>query len=785
MKMTTDLLAAFKHADAPLYAAPKSLQQAIEIKSVYTDGIFEVGNGRFSKSYLFSDINYVTANEDEQEGIFSQYCSFLNSLDVNYKLTLNNKNKDMDAFRRDILMQPKDDGLNPFRNEMNTIIEEKLHEGRQGIEQERYLTVTVERKNVEEARVFFTTLELNLKGEFGALGSELIALDGNERLHILYDFYHLGRENEYRFDLKQSIEEGKDFRNDLCNGMLQFYPDYFKDEHKFCRALFIKKYPNSLSDRFLGEIMSMPVHLMTSIDVVPIPKDVTVKVLQKKYLGIESDIVKQQQVRNRNNDFASGISYSKRQEKAGIEEIMQDVGDNDKCMFFVGVTFIVMAESLQELNSICETIETIGKRNSCLIERHYLMQREALNTTLPIGVRQVETMRTLLTDSLAVLMPFNIQELEVKQGHFYGVNQVSKNLCVGNRKKLVNGNGFIFAVPGAGKSFFAKTEMTNVILNTDDDVIVVDPQNEYFEIASNLNGAVIDFSNSSDHHINPLDIDLALIDPKDSNGLIRDKSNYVLGLCEQCMGSMVDVKVKAIVTRCVRNLYAGIAAKPVAERRVPLMNDLYELIKEQPELEAQDIALALELFIYGSLSIFNQETNVDVDNRFIVYGIRDMGKELAPVSMLVMMENISRKISENAKKGRATWLYIDELHVLLDKDYTAKYLFELWKKVRKQGGLCTGLTQNVVDLLQNYTAVTMLANSEFIVLLRQAATDARKLSELLGISDAHLRFVTNSPSGKGLMKHGSTIVPFDLTVRKDSSIYQLFNTNLHEKQGMM
>ena len=302
-------------------------------------------------------------------------------------------------------------------------------------------------------------------------------MSGNERLRILYGYYHLGAEGSFSFDIKEARKTGADFRNDLAGGLLKFYPDYFKDGKKFCRALFLKKSPSSLSDRFLNEITSLPVHSITSIDVVPVPKDMTTRVLQKKYLGIEADIIKQQRVRNRNNDFSTEISYNKRIEKKEIEEIMDDVRDNDQCLFYVAVTIILMADSKEELDSMTETVQTVGKRNSVVIEEHYLKQREALNTALPIGVRQVETMRTMLTQSLAVLMPFNVQELEDRQGCYYGINQVSKNINIGNRKKLINGNGFVFGVPGSGKSFFCKMEMGNVFLGGKDEIIVIDPMN--------------------------------------------------------------------------------------------------------------------------------------------------------------------------------------------------------------------------------------------------------------------------------------------------------------------
>ena len=782
MGLFADGFKELKKASEPLYKAPKSIQQTIEIMKVAENGIFEVAKNRFSKCYRFQDINYTTTNETEQIDIFERYCKFLNSLDVSFKITINNKNKDMEQVRDYVFLQRKDDGYDGFRSIYNNIMEQKIHEGRQGIEQERYLTITIERKNFEEAKAQFATIEASVHKAFGELGAEIVPLSGNERIKVLYDYYHLGDENSFDFDIREARKVGADFRNDLCNGMIQFYPDYFKDEKKFCRALFIKKYPSSLSDRFLNEITSLPVHSITSIDVVPIPKDMTTKILQKKYLGIESDIIKQQRVRNKNNDFSSEISYNKRIEKKEIEEIMDDVRENDQCLYYVSVTIILMADSKEELDSMTETVETIGKRNSVTIEEHYLKQRESLNTALPIGVRQVETMRTMLTQSLAVLMPFNVQELNDKQGCYYGINQVSKNINIGNRKKLINGNGFVFGVPGSGKSFFCKMEMGSVFLSGNDEIIVIDPMNEYFDIAQTYGGTVVNMSTYTDNYVNPLDMDVWSLDLNDSKGMIREKGEFMLGLCEQCMGESLNSRQKSIIDRCVRKLYIEIARN--REKYVPIMSDFYEILMNQPEDEARDIALSLELFVNGSLNIFNHQTNVDVDNRFTVYGIRDLGTELSPITMLVMMESIQNRIIANGKRGIATWLYIDEFHVLLNSEYSAKYLQQLWKKVRKQGGLCTGITQNIVDLLQNYTATTMLANSEFVALLKQANTDSSRMAEVIGVSEAQLRFITNTSSGMGLMKCGNVVIPFDNTIEKGTDLYNLYNTNIHEKIAM-
>ncbi len=778
MGLWKDEFKELKKASEPLYRTPKSIQETIEILRVAENGIFEVAKNQYSKCYRFSDINYTTTSDEEQEGIALLYCKLLNSLDCNFKLTIHNKNRDMQDMRREVMIPYLEDGYDHLRRAYNNVMEEKIVEGKQGIEQNLYLTVTIKRKNFEEAKAQFATLEATIRKRFGELGSEITALNGNERLKVLYDYYHLGDEAKFAFDLKEHKALGRDFVNDLCNGVVKYYPDYYEEEGKYCRALFIKRYPSSLSDRFLIELSALPVHSLISVDVIPVPKDVTTKVLQKKYLGIESDILRQQRVRNRNHDFASDISYSKKMEKKEIEQIMDDVRENDQCLFYAGVTIVLMADTKEELDSITETVLNIGKGHNCVIDTLYLKQREALNTALPIGVRQVETMRSMLTNSMVALLPFNVQELNHKSGTYYGINQISRNINIADRKKLLNGNAFVFGVPGAGKSLFSKMEMGMIHLATKDYISVIDPTNEYIDVAQQYGGTVIKMSSHTNNYVNPLDVNVKELDLNDTKGIIREKAEFMLALCEQCVSEDLTSRQHSIIDRCVREMYFAIAKSP--EKKVPIMSDFYELLLKQPHQEAKDLALALEIFVEGSLNIFNHHTNVDMNNRFTVYSIRDLGEKLSPICMLVMMESIQQKILENGVKGLATWLYIDEYHVLLNSQYTAEYLQQLWKKVRKQGGLCTGITQNVTDLLASDIATTMLSNSEFVVLMKQSVTDSARMAEVLNVSEAQLKYVQNSPAGTGLIKCGSVVIPFDNQIGKETELYKIYNTNIHE-----
>lgn len=571
---------------------------------------------------------------------------------------------------------------------------------------------------------------------------------------------------------------GRDFKNDLCNTYIRYFKDHIEDEGKYTTVLFLKKFPNDkLQDSFISELAALPIHSVISIDIVPISPDITAKTLQKKYIGIESDIIRQQQVRNRNNDFASGISYAKRSEKAELEDIMDSVRNDDQNMFYVGVTIIVTAETKEELNSIVKRMMAFAKEKNCKIEPHFYKQREAFNTAIPIGVRQVETLRSLLSKSVTALLPFNIQEMNDSGGIYYGVNKISKNIIICNRKKYLNANGFILGSSGSGKSMEAKIEMTQVLLGSDDYVITIDPMGEYADIARNIGGQVVNLSSDTNNYVNPLDVDLKGVNERNLKSVIAEKSEFMLGVLDQLSEDGINQRHRSIVDRCVRILYQT----AYRAKKVPLMSDFYGVLKGQKEEEARELALVLEAFVEGSLNIFNHRTNVDMSNRFIVYGIQDLGAQLAPVAMMVMMESIQAKIIENGRNGRATWLYIDEIHVLLNSDYCTRYLQQLWKKVRKQGGICTGISQNISDLLENDIVATLISNSEFMALLKQSGVDSPEIAKVLEVSKTELEYVKDANVGRGLIKCGKTIVPFDNTINEDSGLYQMFSTNFYER----
>lgn len=777
-----------KRADKLTVEQPESTQETIEIRRVAPNGIFQVGNEKWSKSYRLVDVNYTTKTYEEQLGFFYDWCKTINSFDVAVKLTIFNENRNMKEIREKILYQYRQDAYDWLRMAYNEMIESKIVDGKQGICQEKFVTITVERKDYEAAKAYLASLESSFINNFAALSAALLPLDADKRLEVLYKFYHMGREAEFDMQLEREIASGRDWKDTLANTVMDFNssPDSFRMDDKIGTILYLEpsSYPTSLTDTFFTELTGLPIRSIYSVDYQPIPQDVAIRTLEEKLMGVEQTIVKQQEKRNRNKAFSSDISYKVRREKEELEKMLDELRDNDQKMFWVGVSMGVLADNEEQLEEHITALTQVAEKSTCSISSYYMCQREALNTVLPIGGRYVDQMRALFTSAAGALIPFNTVEMQMMNHPFYyGINQVSKEPIWANRKLLVNGNGFVFAVPGGGKSFTGcKMEAGSVFLNTKDDIIFVDPTLEYFDVADAYGGAVINLATYTNNYLNPLEVELKTLNPDDTDGQIRGKCVFMLGICEQAMDGGIRPEYKSIIDRCVRNIYERIAKMEVKERYQPIMSDFIEELHRQKEPEARKIELVMEIFVEGSLNIFNHETNIDIKNRVLVYGLRDLDGDLSGLAMLVMLENIRQRIIRNFKLGRATWLYVDEFHVVIGKPFSRNYFISLWKQVRKLGGLCTGITQNVVEVLKDPMTSTLVSNSEYTVLLKQAGPDAAALGKAFeNISEAQIKYTTNAEPGTGLIRFGGTILPFDNRIAKDNPVYDVYNTNLHEK----
>ncbi|XID93366.1 VirB4-like conjugal transfer ATPase, CD1110 family [Paenibacillaceae bacterium WGS1546] len=759
--------------DKERFIVPNGVQQAIPIRAMWPDGIFLVGN-KFSKSFCFEDINYAVASREDKEAMFLAYGELLNSLDsgATTKITINNRRLNRMDLADSILIPLREDGLDPYREEYNRMLLDKAT-GANETYQEKYITVSVAKKNIEEARQYFARIGADLSGHFTRLGSKCTELNATDRLRRLHDFYRIGEEADFRFDMSETMRKGHDFKDYICPDTLEFERDHFRMGRYFGRVIFLREYASYIKDSMVAELCDLNRNLLLSLDVIPIPTDEAVREVENRLLGVETNITNWQRRQNKNNNFSAVVPYNMEQQRKESKEFLDDLTTRDQRMMFGLLTMVHMAESKEQLDQDTEALLTTARKHLCQFAPLTFQQMDGLNTVLPYGLRKVHALRTLTTESTAVFIPFRAQEVMHPGGVYQGQNVISKNMIFASRKQLLNGNSFILGVPGSGKSFTAKREIVNQVLASDDDVILIDPEREYSALVKALGGETIHISATSPNHINAMDLNRQYGDG--ANPIIL-KSEFVLSLCEQLMGGYpLGAKEKSLIDRCTASVYRSFLQSQY-KGEPPTLRDFHAELLKQAEPEAQEIALAIELFTSGSLNTFAQPTNVNVYNRLISYDILDLGKQLLPIGMLVVLDSILNRITQNRVKGKNTYIFIDEIYLLFQHEYSANFLYALWKRVRKYGAFCTGITQNVDDLLQSHTARTMLANSEFIVMLNQSSTDRKELAELLNISDLQLSYITNVDAGNGLMKIGSSLVPFSDQFPRDTMLYKLMTT---------
>ena len=766
--------------DKEKFVVPKCVQDLIPVETIWEDGVFLVGKNKYSKCYKFSDINYSVASKEAKETMFLEYSELLNSFETGAttKITIANRRLNRIDFEKTIMLPMENDKLDEYREEYNKMLLSKIT-GANGIIQEKYITISIDKENIEEARIYFNRVGASLINHFKELGSVCIELNAEERLQMLFNFYRVGEEAYFHYEMLDSMRKGHNFKDFICPDTMEIEKDYFKIGERYARTIYLKEYASYIKDSMIAELTDINRNMMMSIDVIPVPMDEAIREAENRRLGIETNITNWQRKQNANNNFSAIIPYDMEIQREQSKEFLDDLVIRDQRMFLSVLTMVHTAETKEQLDNDTETILTIARKNLCQFAILKFQQIDGLNTALPIGIRKIDSLRTLTTESLAVFMPFRVQEIKHDNGIYYGQNVISKNMIIADRKKLLNGNSFILGVSGSGKSFIAKEEIVSIMLrDSNADIIIIDPEREENALVKSLGGEVVKISATSCNHINAMDINKEYGDG--ANPIIL-KSEFILSLCEQLIGSgNLGAKQKSIIDRCTAQVYryyqqGNYMGTP------PTLKDFYEELLKQKEPEAKGIALAIELFVNGSLNTFSKETNVDTDNRLICYDILDLGKQLLPIGMLVVLDSILNRITANRAKGRNTFIFIDEIYLLFQQEYSANFLFTLWKRVRKYGAYCTGITQNVEDMLQSHTARTMLANSELIIMLNQAATDRAELAKLLNMSDFLMGYITNANAGEGVIKVGSSLVPFSNKFPKDTKLYKLMTTKLEEQ----
>lgn len=760
---------------------PSSVQDVIPAEKVYDDGIFYMGNNIYTKTFSFTDTNYTVSPKAEQENMFRGYSELLNSIDSGQRtqITILNTTMNKKEISGSLMFEDVKDNLDKYRKEINKMLEGKARQAN-GLIQKRYITLTTDKRKIEDARTYFSRAGTNLKNHLSDLDSKTQELGLTDRLRILHDFFRQGEEMIENFNIKDAMQKGHNFKDYICPDGIEFKKDYIVIGNKYARVLLLKDYANYIKDTMITELTDLNKTLMLSINFESIPMDKAVKIAESKMLGVETNIANWQTRQNSSNNFSAIIPYDMEQQRKESKEFLNDLVTRDQRMFLGTLTLIHMADTKEELDNDTEILKTTASKHLCKLGTLHYEQMEGMNTTLPFGIVSIHAKRTLTTESLAVFMPFRVQEIRDDEGIYYGQNTISKNMIIADRKKLLNGNSFILGVSGSGKSFTAKQEITSIMLREPDaDVIIVDPENEYAPLVKNLGGEVISLSATSPNHINPMDINSEYGDG--ANPVIL-KSEFILSLCEMLMGGkQLGAKQKSIIDRCTAFVYKKYLENQY-KGEVPTLKTFREELLKQDEVEAQEIALALELFTEGSLNTFAKQTNVNTENRFICYDILELGKQLQSIGMLVVLDNILNRITANRAKGKNTYVFIDEIYLLFQQEYSANFLFTLWKRVRKYGAFCTGITQNVEDLLQSHVARTMLSNSELIIMLNQASTDRIELAKLLNISELQMSYITNVGAGQGLIKIRNFLIPFVNEFPRDTELYKLMTTKLSEKK---
>lgn len=792
MSLSKSAMREYMGLTRPVYQIPKSVQQTIPIARISEEGIFQLepdqpeGSIRFDKAYLFLDTNYITKNAEEREDFQRIYVSFLNSLNVSFKILILNENRNLREIERDVLLKDRSGQYREITDAYNEIIREKLMQGRCGIEQLRVFVITCERQDFTAASDFFRTVEANLAINFRRLTSGLVPLDAEARLKLLHNFYRLGHEEEYHFDYLEAVKKARDWRNDICPSSIRDNKDQYGRpdgkslmiDDQFIRVLYAKEYPSALTSEFICQLTDVSFPCIVTMDYAPIPQKVARKRLFDLYMKNGDAINKEQEVRNRTGNFSADISFDKRRQQEKIELALNLISDNNEKMSYFGLYLVVSGKTYEELENHVLTLTTISDGLGVELTPAMYNQLNALNTCLPVGTRYCQYMRTVFSSNLCAFMPFHVVEVQDKDGLFYGVNALSKNPIIGNRKTLPNGNGVILGATGMGKSLKTKTEMGEVLIHTMDDVIVIDPHNEYQSLTEYFRGEFVNIGKVGKIHVNPLDT--SSFDYYESDqAFLYDKVSLMQTLVSQMMERNLSSEQKSIVVRCTEAVYQPFIAKP-RPSKAPTIRDFYEVINRQAEPEAKGIAMAVERFLSDALNVFDGQSNVNVNNRFVVYGLSDLGESLFGVGMLVMLEEIRSRIARNFKRGIATWVYVDEFHVLSKYELSAQYLDKIWREVRKMGGLITGIDQKFSEMFENKTVETMISNSSYIALLGQSDAEIAYILKVMELNENEIDLLRQAAPGCGLTKWGDKILPTEFILPEDNLLYKLYNTNFHE-----
>ncbi|MCI7499786.1 MAG: DUF87 domain-containing protein, partial [Oscillospiraceae bacterium] len=775
----------------------KKVLNTIPYKKILSDDIFFLGKKMYSKAYTFDDINFNLSDEEQQYMYLERYIEFLSILDdtVDCQICCWNSQINLDDFKKKTLLPQKADDLFEYRYEFNSrVLEENIRKGQNAIQKHMYITLTIKAPDEETARRRFKSLDITATNTFNRIGNtNMRVLTSQERVEMLKDFF-VGTDD---MPVPQLTE--KDFAKGIdklycAPDYFDFKKDYFMFNNTYAKTIYIREYPSTATSEILTELLATGIEIMVTTNIETYDSAEARKLVQHQITAIDTDMAKREVKAAQHGNFSNQMPQRIKNQRDAMVSVYDKITMKDQKLFMTNMQILIKAESYEELNNNLEVIESTLKRSGCIKGEMAWEQEHGMCDCLPIGYqRKFGWLRTMPSESVAIFMPFNVKEMQMENSVYYGLNMLSHNIILFDRMKgLVNPSGFVLACPGSGKSFTVKREIVNVFLGYEDaDILVIDPEREYWKLAEAFGGEVVKFSNGSKNHINPFDFDFRLLEDEEID-IIADKCQLLTSFIS-CMDSKhpLNAQEKSFVDRCVRKAYAKSNVLTTLDPKdMPTLGTFLECMKEENENINKDmkdkLIITVDMYVNGSAKYFDNQTNVNTKSRFIAYDIRDLNGNLKTQSMLLILDYIWNRLSENRDKGRKTYIYFDEAHLLFQDEYSLDYLRMLWKRARKYGGVLTGITQNVEDLLKDDKSRSMLSNSEFLVLLKQNPTDAAKLQDILHFTDSEIQYVNDTPAGHGiLVLGGKTKIPFYDEFPKDTKLYSMMTTNFSETAKML
>ena len=775
----------------------KKVLNTIPYKKILSDDIFFLGKKMYSKAYTFDDINFNLSDEEQQYMYLERYIEFLSILDdtVDCQICCWNSQINIDDFKKKTLLPQKADDLFEYRYEFNSrVLEENIRKGQNAIQKHMYITLTIKAPDEETAIRRFKSLDITATNTFNRIGNtNMRVLTSQERVEMLKDFF-VGTD-----DMPVPLLTEKDYAKGIdklycAPDYFDFKKDYFMFNNTYAKTIYIREYPSTATSEILTELLATGIEIMVTTNIETYDSAEARKLVQHQITAIDTDMAKREVKAAQHGNFSNQMPQRIKNQRDAMVSVYDKITMKDQKLFMTNMQILIKAESYEELNNNLEVIESTLKRSGCIKGEMAWEQEHGMCDCLPVGYqRKFGWLRTMPSESVAIFMPFNVKEMQMENSVYYGLNMLSHNIILFDRMKgLVNPSGFVLACPGSGKSFTVKREIVNVFLGYEDaDILVIDPEREYWKLAEAFGGEVVKFSNGSKNHINPFDFDFRLLEDEEID-IIADKCQLLTSFIS-CMDSKhpLNAQEKSFVDRCVRKAYAKSNVLTTLDPAdMPTLGTFLECMKEETENINKDmkdkLIITVDMYVNGSAKYFDNQTNVNTKSRFIAYDIRDLNGNLKTQSMLLILDYIWNRLSENRDKGRKTYIYFDEAHLLFQDEYSLDYLRMLWKRARKYGGVLTGITQNVEDLLKDDKSHSMLSNSEFLVLLKQNPTDAAKLQDILHFTDSEIQYVNDTPAGHGiLVLGGKTKIPFYDEFPKDTKLYSMMTTNFSETAKML